>query len=121
MANTAVNRTLRRKAAYGPVTFDVGRLKMKPREFAAITRNVIDNQGFDEFLPVACFPERREIRALADVPEDEDIETVAIEWGRSLAKSDEEFLIAFKYSPTEFKIVRVVGRDLEHEIFLVQT
>ena len=94
---------------------------MKPCEFAAITQNVIRNQGFDEFLPVACFPERREIRALADIPRDEDTETVAIEWGRSLAKSEEEFLVAFKFSPTEFKIIRVAGRDLEHEIFLVQT
>ena len=93
---------------------------MKPHDFAAITQNVILNQGFDEFLPVACFPERREIRALADIPENENVESVAIEWGRSIAKPEEEFLIAFKYSPTEFKIVRVAGSDLEHEVFLVQ-
>ncbi len=94
---------------------------MKPSEFAVITQNVIHNQGFDEFLPVACFPERREIRALADIPEDEDIEAVAIKWGRTIAKSEEEFLVAFKCSPSEFKIVRVAGHDLEHEVFFVQT
>lgn len=102
------------------ITFDIGRLEMKPSDFAAITQNIIRNQGFDDFAPVACFPERREIRALADVPEDEDIEATAINWGQSLAKPGEEFLIAFKHSPTEFKVIRLEGSDVEQEMFLVQ-
>lgn len=92
---------------------------MKPSDFAAITQRVIRNQGFDDFAPVACFPERREIRALAGVPE-EDIEAVAVTWGRSLAKPGEELLLAFKYSPTEFKIIRIEGADVEQEVFLVR-
>jgi len=53
---------------------------MSPSKFAAITRNVIRAQGFDQFLPVACFPARRDIRTPAGAPDDIDLEAIATKW-----------------------------------------
>ncbi len=93
---------------------------MQPSDFAAITRNVIAKQGFDEFLPTACLPMRREIRALASLPPDIDVEVAALQWATSLVASGEEFLVAFKISPTQFKVVRHVGGASESEVFTVE-
>jgi hypothetical protein len=90
---------------------------MKPSDFATITRNVIRDQGFEDFLPVACFPERREIRTLADAPANQSIETIAVEWAMSIANPNEEFLVAFKHSASEFRIVRLVGTARESQLF----
>ena len=46
---------------------------MSPADFATITHRVIRTQGFADFQPTACFPERSDIRALAGVPEDVNV------------------------------------------------
>ncbi len=93
---------------------------MNLNQFASITQRVIAEDGFGEFLPVACFPERQEVRALADLPSDIDIEATATEWAKEIAKPDEEFLIAFKCSAQEFKIIRIVSADKTSAVFLVE-
>jgi len=93
---------------------------MTPSDFAEITQRVIADQGFDEFQPTACFPTRRNIRALAGVPADKDIKTVVIEWAREIADPGEEFLVAFKTSHNTFKVIRLVGTLEEEEEFEVE-
>jgi hypothetical protein len=93
---------------------------MKIEKFAAITRNVIRNQGFDGFQPTVCFPEREEVRALAGVPEDEAHEPIALRWAAELAKPDEEYLVAFKHSAVEFKVVRFLPGNQEHQVYAVE-
>ena len=94
---------------------------MEATAFAEITRSVIAKQGFDGFLPVACFPERREIRALEGVPPSESPEEATLQWASSIADGNEEFLIAFKCSETEFKIIRCLGSEREHHVFGAQS
>lgn len=89
---------------------------MQIEQFAAITRNVIGNQGFEGFQPTVCFPERKDVRALAGVPENEDHEPIALRWAEELAEDGEEYLIAFKYSATEFKVVRFCQGHLEQQV-----
>jgi hypothetical protein len=79
---------------------------MEIEEFASITRNVIAESGFDDFLPTACFPERREVRTLAGFPDDEDPERPVLEWAQGHAVGPEEFLVAFKVDASHFKIIR---------------
>lgn len=45
---------------------------MNIENFASITRNVIRENGFEEFQPTVCLPERKDVRSLAGVPRDED-------------------------------------------------
>jgi len=86
--------------------------------FAEITKRIILKDGFSEFLPTACFPERKEVRVLAGDFETVNSEPVAIKWAMDLAKGNEEFLIAYKSSTTDFKIIKFNGRDrLEDSIY----
>lgn len=89
-------------------------------DFAAITQRVIADQGFEEFQPTACFPSRRDVRALAGVPVDEDVRTIVIEWAKGIAEPGEEFLVAFKTSHNTFKVVRLAGPLEEEAEFKVE-
>ena len=85
--------------------------------FAAITRRVIARDGFEGYLPTALFPARKHVVVLEGVPEGEPLETVALAWALSNAAGGEEFLVAFKVSPTHFKVIRRVGLEYESELF----
>jgi len=93
---------------------------MKIEQFATLTRNAICTQGFHGFQPTVCFPERRDIRALAGVPESEAHEPIALRWAADLATSEEEYLVAFKHSATEFKVVRFLSGNQEHQVYAVE-
>lgn len=94
---------------------------MQIEQFATITRNVIQDQGFDEFQPTVCFPERKDIRALAGVPADEAHEPIALDWAANLAKPGEEFLVAFKHSATEFKVVQFLNGTRQHQVYAAES
>lgn len=94
---------------------------MQIEQFATITRNVILNQGFDEFQPTVCFPERKEIRALSGVPADEAHEPIALDWAANLANLGEEFLVAFKHSATEFKVVQFINDTRQHQVYAAES
>ena len=89
-------------------------------EFAAITQRVIARDGFDEFMPTACYPERRDIRTLAGLPADVEPEPAVLNWAMKHAKPNEEILIAFKSRPSEFTIVRKEGDERESQSFKVE-
>lgn len=92
---------------------------MKIEEFAAVTQDVIAKNGFNGFQPTACFPERRELRTLADFPDDEDPEQPVLEWAGKLAVGAKEFLVAFKIDASHFKVIRKLGEDTMSETFAV--
>jgi hypothetical protein len=75
-------------------------------QFAEMTRRVIANQGFDEFQPTACFPERRHVKSLAGLPDDIEPEEPVFEWATSSASENEEFLVAFKIDENQFRVIR---------------
>lgn len=88
-------------------------------EFADITREVIDERGFDAFCTSACLPDQRQIRALTGVPSHVDQEVAALEWVAEIAAPGEEVLVAFKVSATQFKIIRKMGAAQESQIYSV--
>ncbi len=89
---------------------------MQIEQFVEITRDVINKPGFKGFQPTVCFPERKNIRALAGVPDSEDHELIALRWAEGLAGQGEEYLVAFRCSATEFKVVRFHEGSVEHQV-----
>ena len=83
-------------------------------DFAAITRRVIERDGFDDYLPTALYPTRKHVVVLEGVPAGADIEPIALAWAASGAIGDEELLVAFKVDSSKFKVVRRhLGRQEE--------
>lgn len=74
--------------------------------FAGMTRRLIASDGFDGYLPTACYPERRVLRVLEDAPYTEGLEPIALDWALSRREGDEEVLVAFKLDASHFKVVR---------------
>lgn len=92
---------------------------MELSDFAVLTQNVIRDDGFDDFIPVACLPGRREICGLDGLPAGSDVEAESIKWATSLADETEEFLVAFKFTGNQFKVVRRLDGVIESAIFAV--
>jgi len=88
-------------------------------DFAETTQHIISNEGFDEYLPTACYPVRREIKVLTGLPSDIDIELAVLEWASKSAAKEEEYLVAFKIDANHFKVIRRIGPYSEDEIFAV--
>jgi hypothetical protein len=86
-------------------------------QFAKITRNVIAEDGFDGYLPTALYPERKHIVVLEGAPDDADLETIATRWASKGAIGDEEYLVAFKVGPRQFKVVRRYAGGQEEGVF----
>jgi hypothetical protein len=85
--------------------------------FADITRRVIARDGFEDYLPTVLYPARRHVLVLEGVPDHADLEAISLAWAQSNAVGDEEFFLAFKVSPTQFKIIRRNGASFETEVF----
>jgi hypothetical protein len=92
---------------------------MTPTEFAELTQNVIRDKGFEDFVPIACFPSRRLLRGLAGMPVEDQTEEAVLKWATGIAEPDEEYLVAFKCSAVEFWVIRVHGAEKERGVFLV--
>ncbi len=92
---------------------------MKIEEFALITRRVIASDGFDDFLPTACYPKRSEVRTLTDLPEDIEPESEIIKWAGQHAGKGEEFLVAYKSGTAEFTVIRKKGDKRESKKFSI--
>jgi len=89
-------------------------------EFAETTRFIIANEGIDRFLPTACFPSRRQIKVLAELPPEVDPNLAVVAWAAEHAEdANEEFLVAFPVGPQHFKIIRTVGPFSENETFSI--
>lgn len=94
---------------------------MELAAFAELTQKIIRDNGFDDFIPVACFPVRRELRGLDGLKPELDVEKESIAWATSLAEQPEEFLLAFKVTATQFKVIRRLDGVLESAIYAVQS
>ncbi len=92
---------------------------MKIEQFAETTNRVIARDGFDGHLPTACFPARKHISVLEAVPSGGGIEQISINWAKGKAQDGEEFLVAFRVSDTEYKIVRQHKGEITHATFSV--
>ena len=93
---------------------------MTVQEFAAMTQRVIDANGFDDFLPTACYPEQRVVTAIQGIPVDVDLESAVLKAAQRRAKDKEEFLVAFKSGASEFTVIRLKGKKRESAKFVVE-
>jgi hypothetical protein len=87
--------------------------------FAGMTRRLIASDGFDRYLPTACYPERRVLRVLEDAPNTERLETIALEWALSRQEGDEEVLVAFKVDASHFKVIRRAAGLAEECVYAI--
>jgi hypothetical protein len=92
---------------------------MTVNQFAEITKRVIARDGFDGYLPTACYPSRQFVRVLEGVPAEVDLETASLQWALKDAQADEEIFVAFKFSEHSFKVVRILGSQREESVFEV--
>ncbi|MEO6599950.1 MAG: hypothetical protein ABIQ16_08780 [Polyangiaceae bacterium] len=92
---------------------------MEMDAFAGMTRRVIASDGFDHFLPTACYPERSVLRVLEDAPDTDELEAIALEWALSRLEGDEEVLIAFKVDACHFKVVRRAAGLAEESVYSI--
>jgi len=88
-------------------------------EFSIVTRRIISNQGFEDFLPTACYPLRRHVQTLVDLAKDINPEEPTLTWASKAAQDGEEFLVAFKIDATHFKVIRRIGSYSEDELYSV--
>lgn len=88
-------------------------------EFAAMTRRVIAADGFNGFLPTACYPDRQELAALQGLTAGADPEPAVLAWAANKAGRGEPYLVAFRTGPAEFTVVRVAGGVRESAVYRV--
>ena len=86
-------------------------------EFASITKKVIARDGFEDYLPTALYPRRKDVVVLEGVPQEADLEPIVMKWATENAVGDEEFLVAFKVGPNKFKVIRRYKGAQEEKIF----
>ena len=83
-------------------------------QFIAMTRRVIDRDGFEGYQPTLLLPQRKDIRILEGVPPDVDIEAAAANWAKRAVDAEEDFFLAFKADAEHFKVIaRVKGERYE--------
>jgi len=74
-----------------------------------MTRGIIASEGFEDYIPTACYHDRRVITVLEGVPEGVNLEHAALEWASRRAESDEEYFVAFEIAPDQFRVVRTLS------------
>jgi hypothetical protein len=87
--------------------------------FWKIASGAIVCEGFDKYQPIVIYPVRHHQLVLEGTPAVGDLEAVCLAWARSNAIGDEEFLLAFRVSPTEIKIIHRNGLQLDAKAFTV--
>lgn len=83
-------------------------------QFIAMTRRVIERDGFEKYQPTLLLPKRKDIRILEGVPPDVDIEAAVTGWATRTVDAEEDFFMAFKTDADHFKVIARVGGEL-HE------
>ena len=95
-------------------------MSMTLKQFITISLRVIKRDGFDGFLPTACFPRRPEICELHGLPSGIDLKTAVLKWAEKIAVDGEEFFVAFKSGPLQFTVIRRHGEYEEAEFVQVR-
>jgi len=93
---------------------------MQISNVATMTRDVIDEHGFEGYQPTIIFPERRIVRSVADVPDGVDHEQVALGLASQHAEPGEEYFVVFRHSDTEFKVIHMHEGKSRAEVFSLE-
>ena len=90
---------------------------MTLEEFAEVTRRAVARAEFEDLLPTACYPARRELKVLEGFSTNLPPEDRVVKWASASAGPNEEFLVAFQIDPAHFKVIRRVGPFSEDDVF----
>ncbi|WP_036171069.1 hypothetical protein [Massilia sp. 9096] len=60
-------------------------------QFIEMTRAVIDEDGFEGYLPTLVLPEQNEVMVLDDVPADIDSERAALDWAGAVGGQEQDY------------------------------
>lgn len=60
------------------------------------------------------------MRSLSGAQQNEDHESIALRWAANKAQPEEEYLVAFMCSPTQFKVVRFERGNREQQIYTAE-
>ena len=88
-------------------------------EFAQQTRQLIATIGISEFQATFACPDPKHLRALANLPGNEDEWDVFMACCRDSARQGEEFMAAFKVSECQFKVIRCTCFGSEKKSYVV--
>jgi hypothetical protein len=85
--------------------------------FIRMTQNVIAKDGFEDYLPTLVLIGRPAVLALQGVPDTVDLEKASREWAaKNVGESSEDYFLAFKINPREFKVVTRIGGVIEEKV-----
>ncbi len=79
--------------------------------FAELTKQIIAEDGFEDYIPTLLLPARQMVLALEGIPADVDTEQAALKWAEKTAKPGEEYLLAYKINAMQFRIVHRQGKS----------
>jgi hypothetical protein len=83
-------------------------------DFIAMTRRTIAKDGFQEYSPTLVLPDRRHVKVLEGMPPEVDAELASRKWVASTAGENEDYFLAFKIDPVQFKVIaRLAGVEQE--------
>ncbi len=88
-------------------------------EYAEMTYRVLRDTPLSEFFPSLYLPEQKIVNVLDGVPEEENenLRDITLEWAKSVALQDEEFLIAFRDGEGYFRIIHRVDGTLTEALY----
>lgn len=75
------------------------------KQFIAMTHRVIEEEGFEDYLPTLLLPQRQDVRVLDGIQEGDDIESQVMGWVERSVNEDEDFILAFKADASHFKVI----------------
>jgi hypothetical protein len=82
--------------------------------FIAITRDIIAEDGLEDFLPTLMFPDRGAVHVLEDASDAMDHEAEALAWVRQAVPPQENYFLAYRADEQHFKVVsRINGEQQE--------
>ena len=88
--------------------------------FAEMVLDDLDPANLDNFQTTVCYPARRYLMLLVGVPGDfAKVEEAAISGARRSAQNDEPFLVAFRSSVDQIKIVESNETQMNSKVFTI--
>lgn len=84
--------------------------------FIAITRDIIAEDGLEDFLPTLMFPDRNAVHVLENASDAINHETEALAWAGQAVPSDESYLLAYRVDEQHFKVVGRIGCKQEERL-----
>lgn len=84
--------------------------------FIEITRESIEEDGIEDFLPVLLFPDREAVHVLGYASSSINHEPEALAWVDQAVTANENYLLAYKIDEQRFKVVACINGNREERL-----